>query len=126
MVRKTVLSIIATAMLAGSCLSAVDSAQAQQYNNRPPDGRNWDGQPPGPPPPPPQKRHHHNNTGAVIAGGVAAGIIGGLLGGAVVNGGGYEPPPPPPPPRPRCWYEDRPVHNQYDDGWHNEQIRVCD
>jgi hypothetical protein len=53
---------------------------------------------------------------------VAAGLIGGIIGGAIANGGAYEPPPPPP----RCWYESRPVQNEYDDGWHNERMRVCE
>jgi hypothetical protein len=72
--------------------------------------------------PPPPERHHHHHNGSAIAGVVATGLIGGIIGGAIANGGAYEPPPPPP----RCWYESRPVQNEYDDGWHNERMRVCE
>lgn len=121
MLKKTVLSMLVLATLAGGALSTAGNAEAQ-YRQPPQNDGDWNRQPP---PPQQQHRHHHNN-GGIIAGGVAAGLLGGLIGGALVNNndGGYAPPPPPPP-QPRCWFEDRPVHNQYDDGWHPEQVRVC-
>ncbi|WP_113176926.1 hypothetical protein [Rhizobium sp.] len=67
--------------------------------------------------------HHHDNTGRTIAGGVAAGVVGGLIGGAIANSGPRYVDPPPP--RPRCWYEDREVENNYDGGSHVETVRVC-
>lgn len=119
MLKKTVLSILLLATVAGSSLGTVNVAQAQQYDRRP---RQNDGDFNRQPPPPPGKHRHHNN-GGIIAGGVAAGLLGGIIGGALANGDvGYAPPPPP---QPRCWFEDRQVDNQYDDGWHREQVRVC-
>lgn len=116
MLKKTVLSMLVLATLAGSALSTASTAEAQ-YRRPPSNDGDWDQRPP------PPHRHHHNN-GGIIAGGVAAGLLGGIIGGALANGndGGYAPPPPP---RPRCWFEDRSVHNQYDDGWHQEEVRVC-
>ncbi len=108
MMKKTILTVLLAATVAGSVLAPAGFAQAQEYR------RDWRDGPP--------RRHHHD--GSAIAGGVAAGLIGGLIGGAIVNGGGgYAAPPPPPP---RCWTESRPVHNKYDDGWHYERMRVCD
>jgi hypothetical protein len=123
MLKKTILSTLVLAMLTGTALTAAGTADAQQYH-RPPPG--YDGNQPPPPPRQQHNNHHHHNNGGIIAGGVAAGILGGLIGGALVNNqnDGYSEPPPPPP-RPRCWFEDRPVQNQYDDGWHHEQVRVC-
>jgi hypothetical protein len=98
--RKFVLSTLAAAFAAGSVLAVANTASADEWH------------------------HHHNNTGAAIAGGLAGGVIGGLLAGAVINDGPrYIDPPPPPPPR--CWFENRPVQNAYDGGWHYEDIRVC-
>lgn len=114
MMKKTILTVLLAATVAGSVLAPAGFAQAQEYGRY----RDWNDGPP--------RRHHHHNGGA-IAGGVAAGLIGGLIGGAIVNGGGggygYAAPPPPPP---RCWSESRPVQNEYDDGWHYERMRVCD
>jgi hypothetical protein len=131
MIRKAILSALVLATVAGGALATAGGAQAQQYGDRP-----WQGQGQGgdwghrpPPPPPPPERHHHHGNGGAIAGGLAAGVIGGLIGGALANGNGgpvyAEPPPPPPPPPPRCWFEQRSVQNQYDDGWHYENVRVC-
>lgn len=130
MIKKVILSGLVLATLASSVLVSVGEAQAQQYDGDR-DWRRHDGRQP-PPPPPPQRdqrdHHHHHNNGGIIAGGIAAGVIGGLLGGAIANGNaGYAPPPPPPPPpEPECWFEKRPVQNQYDDGFHYERVRVCD
>ncbi|AYG61529.1 hypothetical protein QD460_23000 [Rhizobium jaguaris] len=111
--KKTILSVFIVAAFASSTAIPGSYAQAQQYDGRPPYRHgDWD------------RHHHHHNNGSVIAGGLAAGVIGGLIGGAIANGGGgyYEPAPPPP----RCWYESRPVQNEYDDGYHYERMRVCD
>ena len=118
MLKKTVLSMLVLATVAGGALSTASTAEAQ-YRQPRQDYGNWDQQPP-----PPQRHHHRHNNGGIIAGGIAAGVLGGIIGGALANGndGGYAPPPPP---QPRCWFEDRSVQNQYDDGWHQEQIRVC-
>ncbi|NLS00603.1 hypothetical protein HGP17_27550 [Rhizobium sp. P38BS-XIX] len=119
MIKKTVLTVLLAATVVGGALAPVGVAQAQQYDGRPPyrgDYRGHDD----------WRRHHHHGNGGAIAGGVAAGLIGGLIGGAIVNnnsGPVYAEPPPPPP---RCWFESRPVQNQYDDGYHYERMRVCD
>ncbi|MDL2405506.1 hypothetical protein PY650_07485 [Rhizobium calliandrae] len=111
MIKKTILSVFIAAAFASGAVIPGSYAQAQQY-----DGRttyrhgDW------------ERHHHHHNYGGAIAGGVAAGLIGGLIGGAIANGGAYETAPPPP----RCWYESRPVQNEYDDGYHYERLRVCD
>jgi hypothetical protein len=116
MVKKTILSVFLVATFASSALTPGSFAQAQQFDDPPPyRHEDWRD------PPPPERRHHHHHDGSAIAGGVAAGLIGGIIGGAIANGGAYEPPPPP-----RCWYESRPVQNEYDDGWHNERMRVCE
>lgn len=117
MLKKTILSTLVLAMFTGTALTAASTADAQQYHRPPPGYDNNQ-----PPPPRNNHHHHHNNVGGIIAGGVAAGVLGGLIGGALSNqNDGYSEPPP----RPRCWFEDRPVQNQYDDGWHHEQVRVC-
>jgi hypothetical protein len=119
--NKTIRVAIILALSAGSILAQSAPASAQWRDDGP---RRWDDRR-GPPPPPP--RRHHNNTGKVIAGGLAAGVIGGLIGGALANGNNAGPRyiEEAPPPRPRCWYEDRRIANAYDDGWHYENVRVC-
>ncbi|MGO4440889.1 hypothetical protein [Rhizobium sp. RAF56] len=96
--KTLVISTLAAVMAASSLIAVPNVALADQSHHH----------------------HHHNNTGAAIAGGVAAGVIGGLLAGSGVNNE----------PRyverePRCWAEDRPVQNAYDDGYHYERVRVC-
>jgi hypothetical protein len=94
--RKLIISTFAAAIAASSVLSVPSLAVADEHSH-----------------------HHHNNTGAAIAGGVAAGVIGGLLAGSAANYGpryAYQQ---------RCWFENRPVQNNYDDGWHYERVRVC-
>ena len=96
--KTLVLSTLAAVMTVSTLIAVADTAAADEWHH-----------------------HHHHNNGAAIAGGVVAGVIGGLLAGAAVNSGPryIEAPPP------RCWFENQPVQNQYDDGWHNERVRVC-
>lgn len=111
MIKKTVLTVLLAATVAGSVLAPAGFAQAQEYDRY----NDWRDAP---------RRHHRHHDGSAIVGGVAAGLIGGMIGGAIANGGPVYAAPPPPPPR--CWYESRPVQNEYDDGWHYERMRVCD
>jgi hypothetical protein len=72
-------------------------------------------------------------NGGAIAGGVAAGLLGGvLLGGAIANqnryydeGPVYYDGPPAYYYSGRCHIEGRRVPNEYNPGWHIENVRVC-
>jgi len=116
MFRKTILSALVFTTLAAPLSLAAGAADAQEYYGRPwHDNRGWGG-------PPPEWHHHHRDYGGLVAGGLAAGLIGGLIGTAVENSGPryYAPPP-----QPQCWYQRQTVQDQYDDGYHVENVRVC-
>ena len=117
--RSITLALIAAA-IAGPVSLAAGTVDAQQYY-----GRGWQDESGwGGPPPEWGRHHHHHDYGGVIAGGIAAGLVGGLIGSAIQDSGPryYAPPPRP---EPECWYQRQAVQDQYDDGYHQERVRVC-
>lgn len=104
MFKKLILSSVVIASVAASLSLTAGSASAQEFYGQP-----W--------------HHHHHNYGGLIAGGIAAGLVGGILSNALVSSGDgyYEPAPP----QPECWYQRQSVQDRYDDGYHYENVRVC-